>query len=161
MLASFVYDAAMGLLTISEVAGQAGLRPSAIRYYEQIGLLPAAQRISGQRRYDVTVMHRLVVIQRAQQTGFSLEEIRKLFFGFRAGTTPSARWRKLKKQKMAELDALLEHIQTMRKLVEEQGHCSCPALEECGKRMFEKGCMQAGKTPARKPGSLLRNRLKN
>ena len=65
-----------------------GLRPSAIRYYEQIGILPPAQRVSGQRRYDLTALHRLVVIQRARQTGFTLTEIKQLFFGFRAGTPP-------------------------------------------------------------------------
>jgi MerR family redox-sensitive transcriptional activator SoxR len=73
----------MPQLTISEVARQVGLQPSAIRYYEQIGILLPAQRISGQRRYDATALHRLAVIQRARQTGFSLEEIRELFFGFR------------------------------------------------------------------------------
>jgi MerR family redox-sensitive transcriptional activator SoxR len=77
--------------TISEVANQIGLRPSAIRYYEQIGILPPAHRVSGQRRYDVTVLHRLTLIQKARQTGFSLEEIKELFFGFRARTPPSIR----------------------------------------------------------------------
>jgi MerR family redox-sensitive transcriptional activator SoxR len=124
--------------SISEVAKQIGLRPSAIRYYEQIGILPPAQRVSGERRYDVTVLHRLVVIQRAQQTGFTLGEIKELFFGFRAGTPPSVRWQKLKRQKIVELDAMLEHIQAMRALLEEQGKCRCKALEECGKKMFEK-----------------------
>lgn len=127
-------------LTISEVARQSGLRPSAIRYYEQIGILPAAIRVHGQRRYDVTVLHRLIVIQRARQTGFSLGEIKKLFFGFRAETPPSVRWQKLKKQKIAELDGLLGHIQTMRDLLEQQGNCRCRALEECGKKMYEKQC---------------------
>ena len=127
-------------LSISEVAKQIGLRPSAIRYYEQIGILPPAQRVSGQRRYDVTALHRLVVIQRARQTGFTLTEIKQLVFGFRAGTPPSVRWQKLKKQKIVELDAMLEHIQTMRDLLEQQGKCRCEALEECGKRMFEKQC---------------------
>lgn len=127
-------------LSISEVAREIGLRPSAIRYYEQIGILPPAHRVSGQRRYDVTALHRLVVIQRARQTGFTLTEIRQLFFGFRAGTPPSVRWQKLKKQKIVELDAMLEHIQTMRSLLQQQGKCRCTALEECGKRMFEKQC---------------------
>ena len=127
-------------LSISEVAKQIGLRPSAIRYYEQIGILPAAHRVSGQRRYDVTTLHRLVVIQRARQTGFTLTEIKQLFFGFRAGTPPSVRWQKLKRQKIVELDAMLEHIQTMRDLLEQQGKCSCSALEECGKKMFERQC---------------------
>jgi MerR family redox-sensitive transcriptional activator SoxR len=127
-------------LSISEVARQIGLRPSAIRYYEQIGILPPAHRVSGQRRYDVTALHRLVVIQKARQTGFTLTEIKQLFFGFRAGTPPSVRWEKLKKRKVVELDAMLEHIQTMRALLDQQGKCRCTALEECGKKIFEKQC---------------------
>jgi MerR family transcriptional regulator, redox-sensitive transcriptional activator SoxR len=123
--------------TISEVADQIGLRPSAIRYYEQIGILPPTHRVSGQRRYDVTALHRLVVILRARQTGFTLTEIKQLFFGFRTGTPPSVRWQKLKKRKIVELDAMLQHIRTMRDLLEQQGKCRCSALEECGKKMFE------------------------
>src|SRR5215831_2488989 len=126
--------------TISEVANQIGLRPSAIRYYEQMGILPPAQRVSGQRRYDVTALHRLVVIQRAQQTGFTLTEIKQLFFGFQDGTPPSVRWQKLKTRKIVELDAMLEQIQTMRDLLEQQGKCRCTALEQCGKKIFEKQC---------------------
>jgi DNA-binding transcriptional MerR regulator len=127
-------------MSISEVARQIGLRPSAIRYYEQIGILAPAHRVSGQRRYDVTVLHRLTVIQRARQTGFTLAEIKELFFGFRPGTPPSVRWQKLRKRKIVELDAMLEHIQTMRALVMQQGKCRCSALEECGRKMFEKHC---------------------
>lgn len=129
-------------LSISAVAKQIGIRPSAIRYYEQIGILPPAYRVSGQRRYDVTILHRLTVIQRARQTGFTLGEIKELFFGFRAGTPPSVRWQKLRKRKIVELDAMLEHIQSMRALVLQQGECRCAALEECGKKMFEKDCAQ-------------------
>ena len=73
----------MPQLTISEVARQVGLQASAIRYYERIGILLPAQRISGQRRYEPTVLYRLAVIQRARQIGFTLDEIRQLFFGFR------------------------------------------------------------------------------
>src|ERR1700733_6962290 len=97
----------MPLLTISEVARQVELQPSAIRYYEQIGILPPAQRISGQRRYDTTVLYRLAVIQRAQQTGFSLDEVRQLFFGPGNVTRASERWRKLSRKKLAELDGLM------------------------------------------------------
>ena len=79
---------------ISEVARRVGLQPSAIRYYEMIGLLPPARRISGQRRYDTTVLYRLAVIQRARQVGFTLDEIRQLFFGFRSAARASKRWQK-------------------------------------------------------------------
>jgi MerR family transcriptional regulator, redox-sensitive transcriptional activator SoxR len=136
----FIYDSLMPLLTISEVASQIGLRPSAIRYYEQIGILPPAERISRQRRYDMTVLYRLIVIQQARCTGFSLPEIKQLFYGFRAGTPPSARWRELKRQKIVELDRMLEHIRTMRDLVQQHGNCGCKALEECGRKLFEKQC---------------------
>jgi len=126
--------------TISEVAKQIGLRPSAIRYYEQIGILPPIQRVSGQRRYEVTALHRLVVIQRARQPGFTLTEIKQLFFGFRAGTPPSVRWHRLKTGKIVELDRMLQRIRTMRDLLEQQGKCRCTALEECGKKIFERQC---------------------
>lgn len=134
-------------MSISEVAKQIGLRASAIRYYERIGILPPAHRVSGQRRYDVTVLHRLAVIQRARQTGFSLDEIKELFFGFRAGTPPSVRWQRLRNRKILELDAMLEHIQSIRALVGEQGKCRCTALEECGKKMFEKQCAVTRRVP--------------
>jgi MerR family redox-sensitive transcriptional activator SoxR len=137
---AFVYDFAMASFTISEVAGRIGIRSSAIRYYEQIGLLPPAQRISGKRRYDPTALYRLILIQRARQTGFTLPEIKTLFYGFRAGTLPSIRWQKLKRQKMIALDALAERIESMRRFLERQGECSCSALEECGKKIFEKQC---------------------
>ncbi|HXY08454.1 MAG TPA: MerR family transcriptional regulator [Terriglobales bacterium] len=140
----------MPLLTISEVASQIGLRPSAIRYYEQIGILPPAQRINRQRRYDMTALYRLIVIQKARRTGFSLPEIKQLFYGFRAGTPPSARWQKLKRQKIVELDAMLEHIRTMRSLVQQHGNCGCRALEECGRKLFERQCAKASRSLARR-----------
>lgn len=144
----------MPWLTISEVASQIGLRASAIRYYEQIGILPPAHRINRQRRYDLTVLYRLIVIQRARYTGFTLPEIKQLFYGFRAATPPSARWQKLKREKMVELDAMLEHIQAMRELVQQHGTCGCRALEECGKKMFEQQCASGRPPLTRKPTRL-------
>ena len=104
----------MAQLTISQVARQIRLRSSAIRYYERIGLLPPAQRLSGQRRYDPTVLYRLAIIQRARQLGFTLTEIRHLFFGFRDITRASERWRTLSQRKLAELDHLMDGIKAVR-----------------------------------------------
>ena len=134
----------MPLLTISEVARQVDLLPSAIRYYEQIGILPPAQRISGQRRYDTTVLYRLAVIQRAQQTGFSLDEVRQLFFGFGNVTRASERWQKLSRRKLAELDGLMAGIITMQRLLKRMMlNCRCHTLEQCGKGIFRGGCRDA------------------
>src|ERR671924_452445 len=104
----------MAPLTISQVAQQVRLRPSAIRYYERVGLLRPAERFRGQRRYDRTVLYRLAIIQRARQLGFTLNEIRYLFFGFREITRPSERWQTLSNRKLAELDQLMESIKTVR-----------------------------------------------
>lgn len=127
----------MPLLTISEVARQIGLQPSAIRYYERIGLLPPAQRMSGQRRYDSTILYRLAIVQRARQLGFSLEEIRQLFLGFRNITRASERWRKLSRQKLGELDVLMGGIRTVRRLLRKMMRdCRCDTLDQCGKGIF-------------------------
>lgn len=128
----------MHVLTISEVARQVGLRASAIRYYEQIGLLPPAPRISGQRRYDTTALYRLAIIQRARQLGFTLDEIRHLFFGFRDITRPSERWRTLSQRKLAELDHLMDGIKTVRDVLKKlMTKCRCETLDQCGKGIFQ------------------------
>ena len=138
----------MAQLTISEVARTFGLRPSAIRYYEQIGILPPALRKSGQRRYDDSVLSRLAVIQRARAVGFTLDEIKELFFGFRAGTPPPKRWQEMSRRKLAELEALSEQIKTMQRLLERIQNCRCDALEECGQRLLAKGVAGGGVDPA-------------
>ena len=133
----------MPQLPISKVAQQIGLQPSAIRYYERIGILLPAQRVSGQRRYDTTVLYRLAVIQRARQSGFTLDEIRQLFFGFGNVTRASERWQKLSRKKLAELDILMESIKTTRGLLQKMMRmCRCDTLEQCGKGIFRGDCQE-------------------
>jgi MerR family transcriptional regulator, redox-sensitive transcriptional activator SoxR len=124
-------------MTISEAARRTGLQASAIRYYEQIGLLPAAARVSGQRRYDTSILYRLAIIQRGRQLGFTLDEIRQLFFGFREVTSASQRWRMLNQKKLAELDTLLQGIKAMQRLLRKMNQkCHCKTLDQCGKGIF-------------------------
>lgn len=123
-------------LTISEVARVFGIRTSAIRYYEQIGILPSPLRTGGQRRYTENVLFRLAVIQRARETGFTLDEIRKLFFGFPSGTPPPKRWRELSGRKLAELGDRMERLKTMETLLKRMRNCRCNALDECGKKLL-------------------------
>jgi DNA-binding transcriptional MerR regulator len=138
----------MPLLTISEVARQVGLQSSAIRYYERIGILVPAQRIGGQRRYDTSALHRLAVIQRARQTGFTLDEIRELFFGFRDAAPASQRWQKLSRRKLAELNELMGQIKTMQQLLRKMMDCCrCETLDQCGKGIFASGLATAAAMP--------------
>ena len=138
----------MSQLTISQIARQVGLKSSAIRYYEKMGILPPAERISGQRRYDKTVLYRLAVVQRARQAGFALHEIRTLFFGFQNDTRAEARWRKLADRKLAELNAVADQIGSMQSLLKRmKAKCHCKTLEVCGKAIFERGITRVERLP--------------
>lgn len=118
-------------LAIGAVARRAGIASSVIRYYEDIGLLPAPARLNGRRRYDLSTVQRLRVIAYAQQAGFTLGEIRELFFGFGAGTPPSVRWEGLAQRKLAELEAQLARIHAMQNLLHEGMTCGCLTIEQC------------------------------
>jgi MerR family transcriptional regulator, redox-sensitive transcriptional activator SoxR len=135
-------------LSISQVARQFGLRPSALRYYEQIGILPAANRVSGRRRYDAATLRRLAVIQRARDAGFTLSDIRELFIGFRPGVPASQRWLQVSQRKLAELDRTLERLQLMRDLLNRMGNCKCDALDECGAALLRTIAAQPPRQPA-------------
>jgi len=128
-----------GDLAISDVARVFGLRTSAIRYYEQIGILPPATRKNGQRRYDKTALFRLAVVQRARETGFSLEEIRELFFGFPPGMRPPKRWQQLSQRKIGELRNRMKRLKLMETLLKRVENCRCDALDECGERILRQG----------------------
>lgn len=141
----------MSRLSISEVAREARLRPSAIRYYEKLGILPAPERVSGRRCYDRTVLYRLALVQQAREAGFNLDEIRALFFGFERRTPAGTRWRGLADRKLKELDALEGQIRSMRVLLETmKANCHCKTLEVCGKAIFEKGVSRV-EGPAARP----------
>lgn len=117
--------------TIGDISRQAGVPGSTLRYYETIGLLPAPRRVNGRRRYEASALQWLSIIGVAQRAGFTLGEIRELFLGFPAGTTPAARWETLARRKLAELDAQLARIHMMRRVLREGLRCGCPTMEQC------------------------------
>ena len=119
-------------LSIGEVAKLAGLRPSAIRFYEKKGLLPRPLRSGGQRRYNASVLARLAVLARAKQCGFTLEEARALL---NESGTLSDRWRRIAQKKVAEFDAMSARIAEMRESL--PWRCNCADLDECGRKMVE------------------------
>ena len=121
----------IGKLTISEVARQAGIRASAIRYYESVRLLPPPQRVSGQRRYHEDVLRTLAFIQAAQAAGFSVAEMQTLFQELEGDAPLSARWQSLAKQKLAEVETLIRRAQGMKRMLEQGLHCNCADLEQC------------------------------
>jgi MerR family transcriptional regulator, redox-sensitive transcriptional activator SoxR len=116
-------------MRIGEVAGRAGVRVSLIRYYEEIGLLPEPDRISGQRRYDESVLRRLAVIDVAQRAGLSLGEIRELL---EHGNDPmSEHLRELAERRLPEIDALIDRAQRVRSWLQSATGCGCQRIDEC------------------------------
>ncbi len=148
----------MAQWSISKIAREVGLRASAIRYYEQIGILEPARRVSGQRRYDETVLYRLAVVRRAQEAGFTLDEIRQLFFGFLPSTPISERWKKIAERKMLELDARIRQIQSMQGLLKKlQTCCECETVERCGAGILRRqSATQDRSGPAARPRRSIR-----
>jgi MerR family redox-sensitive transcriptional activator SoxR len=120
------------LLTIGEVAERAGLRTSALRYYEGAGLLEPAMRISRQRRYDESALERLTVIQFCQQLGFTLAEIRLLLTEPR-GARQKERWRGFVDAKVDELDEAMARVRAMKKVLLASRDCDCVDINECAK----------------------------
>ena len=125
----------MGSMSIGEVARRAGVRPSTLRYYESIGLLPTPERENGRRRYDSEVLRevldRLAVVRVAQQAGFTISEIRMLLNGFSEDTPPSERWRVLAREKLPEVEALVKRALGMKNLLERGLRCECLRLDDC------------------------------
>ncbi len=118
-------------LLIGEVARRSGLRASAIRYYEAIGLLPEPERVSGRRRYAPEVLQTLSVIGTAQRGGLTLDETRELIAASDGDAAVSERLRAIAERKLPEVDALIERATLVRSWLEAASECRCPTLEAC------------------------------
>lgn len=118
-------------LSIGEVADRAGIAVSAIRYYERNGLLPEAERVSGQRRFTEETVQRLGVIDVAKQAGFSLDEVRVLLTSIDAGAPAHEQLQALAERKLPEVDALIKRAQAMRDWLLIASDCGCETLEGC------------------------------
>jgi MerR family redox-sensitive transcriptional activator SoxR len=132
------------VLSIGDIAHLAGVRPSRIRYYESIGILPLPERVSGKRRYRPDVLRRLTVVTAAQRIGFTLDEIRELLG---PGRRPAhERLRTLAIHKLPEIAELIERATTIRQLLITCAECQCDSLNEC--RILDESLQQL---PERRP----------
>ena len=98
----------MNLWTIGELANQAGVRPSTLRYYESLDLLQPAKREGGQRRYAASALERLQLIRTSQRAGFTLKEIRTFL---NDKQSPHKAWQALVPVKMLEVQATIDAAQ--------------------------------------------------
>ena len=121
-----------GLLTISEVARRSGVAASALRFYEERGLIRSERAGSGHRRYPRAVLRRVAFIVFAQKIGLSLDEI-----GVEVGRLPGndvpvrADWARLSGRWTTRIDARIAELQRLRSSLTRCIGCGCLSLTEC------------------------------
>jgi MerR family redox-sensitive transcriptional activator SoxR len=120
------------LLTIGEVAQRAGLRTSHIRFYERVGVLPQADRVSGQRRYREDVLHRLSIIDVAQRAGLTLDEIAPLTGPDNRTVDASRHIRALAEEQLPSIEALIARAQAVKHWLQVAQSCDCTSVDVCG-----------------------------
>lgn len=119
-------------LSIGAVAARAGVRVSALRFYEDRGLITAQRSEGGQRRYSRAVLRRVAFIQVAQRVGLTLEEI-----GVALQTLPDdgalspADWKRLSREWRPMLDGRIRLLEGLRDELDSCIGCGCLSLEKC------------------------------
>jgi MerR family redox-sensitive transcriptional activator SoxR len=149
----------MELLPIGVVAARSGMAPSALRYYEDQGLLPAADRTpGGARRYPRSVLRRLAVIRAARNVGLSLSEIRAALATLPDDRPATAQeWAQLSSGWRDRLDEQITALAELRDGLSSCIGCGCLSLARCA--LFNPGDVAAGEGPGarRLPPALRRN----
>jgi DNA-binding transcriptional MerR regulator len=102
------------MLTIGKVAKRAGLKASAIRYYERHGLLRPSRLPNGYRFYDQDAVKALLFLRNAQALGMTLKDIRQTLDLVREGQRPCSRVRELARQHLTEIDARIRQLRFLR-----------------------------------------------
>ena len=107
------------------MAETTGIAVSAVRYYEDIGVISAATRVGGKRRFDADTVGRVNFIRRAQEVGFSLDEIRTIL------DDEAGDWRDLVDDKLVELHGRRDRLDSMISMLAEIRECGCGAVASC------------------------------
>ena len=121
------------LLTIGEIARRAGVATSALRFYEEEGLIHSERNPAGHRRYHADVLRRVSFIRTAQLVGLSLSEIREALSSLPDGRTPTARdWSHLARSWQPKLEERIQILTRMRDQLDSCIGCGCLSLTACG-----------------------------
>jgi len=120
------------LLTVAELARRSGFTPSALRFYEAEGLIPATRTSGGQRRYARSVLRRLAFIRAARNVGLTLDHIRTELDQLPDSRTPTkADWTKISQDWRELLTQQIEALQALRDGLDSCIGCGCLSLKQC------------------------------
>jgi MerR family redox-sensitive transcriptional activator SoxR len=119
-------------LTIGELAARSGVAPSALRYYERLGLIRARRTSGNQRRYERAELRRVAFIRIAQQVGVSLDEIRAALAELPDSRTPTrADWERLSRRWRRRLEEQIALLERLRDNLTGCIGCGCLSLRTC------------------------------
>ncbi|GAA4453864.1 redox-sensitive transcriptional activator SoxR [Phytohabitans houttuyneae] len=119
-------------LTIGELSRRSGVAPSALRYYERLGLIRAVRTGGNQRRYERAELRRVAFIRISQQVGVSLEEIREALASLPESRTPTkADWAALSARWRGRLDERIAFMERLRDDLTGCIGCGCLSLQRC------------------------------
>ncbi len=119
-------------LSIGAVADRTGVAPSALRYYEDEGLINAERSAGNQRRYHRDVLRRVSFIRVAQRVGLSLEEIREALASLPDARTPTQEdWARISQAWRPRLDQQIELIERLKDRLDGCIGCGCLSLKAC------------------------------
>src|SRR4051794_3159867 len=137
-----------GLLTISEVSRRSGVAASALRYYEDLGLITSERAGSGHRRYPRSALRRIAFIVFAQRMGLTLEEIGAELAKLPENRVPEkADWAKLSAGWTKRIDERIAELQRLRSGLTRCIGCGCLSLSECYLSNPEDRAARAGAGP--------------
>jgi MerR family transcriptional regulator, redox-sensitive transcriptional activator SoxR len=121
-----------GVLTIGEVAKRSGTATSALRFYEEQGLIHSERNHAGHRRYPRAVIRRVAFIVFAQRIGLSLEDIRTELAQLPKNRTPDrADWAKLSARWTKRIRARIAELERLEATLTECIGCGCLSLDRC------------------------------
>ena len=124
--------AGMAQLTIGDLSERSGIATSAIRYYEELGLVTSRRTTGNQRRYERPMLRRLAFIRTAQRVGLSLEEIEAALATLPSNRTPTkADWSRLSRGWRPRLDAQIAQLERLRDTLDSCIGCGCLSLRRC------------------------------
>ncbi|MDA0564413.1 redox-sensitive transcriptional activator SoxR [Streptomonospora sp. S1-112] len=119
-------------LTIGQLAERSGVPPTALRFYEERGLITAERTPGNQRRYHRNTLRRLAFISAAQRVGLTLNQIHEALATLPDNRTPTvADWARLSEQWRAELDTRIDALQRLRDRLASCIGCGCLSLKSC------------------------------
>ncbi|MGC0313213.1 redox-sensitive transcriptional activator SoxR [Kitasatospora acidiphila] len=119
-------------LTIGELAARSGIAHSALRYYEELGLIHAERTAGGRRHYARQTLRRLAFIKAAQTVGLSLEEARDAMADLPADRSPTlAEWRPVATAWQSRIDEQIADLQRLRNHLTGCVGCGCLSLGRC------------------------------